>query len=73
MECKHRLGGNSVGFGNFRFVWWEFRVGSAIFGISEVDFLLYEVWIKGVGGKELSWDKKSGGIIFGWSLGFWRV
>ena len=58
-----------MGFRNLGFCWWEFRVGSAIFGISEVDFLLYEVWIKGVGGKELGWEEKLDEGIFGWSLG----
>ena len=51
----------------------ELRLGSAIFGISDLDFLLYEVQITGVIEKESSWDKKLEGIIFGWNLGFWRV
>ena len=63
----------SVGFRNFRFVWTELRLVSAIFGIGDLDLLPWGVRIKGVDEKESSWETKSGGIIFGWSLGFWRV
>ena len=36
---------DSVGFSNFGFFWWEFPVGSAIFGISDLDFLKHEYWM----------------------------
>ena len=44
----------------------EFGVGSAIFGISDLDFLKNEYWMSFFYGN-------SGGFFFEWNLGFWRV